>query len=297
MQPHASPLPVRDGIAPSYLWLPQGHWPNLLDFLLQKFSHLDPAILRQRLAQGDIVDETGQALRADSPYRPGSCIHYYRVVPDEPVVPFEETILFRDERLLAVDKPHFLATIPGGRHLRETLVVRMRAKLDLPELTPIHRLDRETAGVVLFCLHPPSRGSYQRLFEKRSVSKVYEAQAPYRDDLVLPHVHRSRLAEVQDFFLMREVEGQPNSETRIDLIERRGSEALYRLEPHTGKKHQLRAHMAALGIPIRNDRWYPQLQETEADDFSHPLKLLARAIEFIDPVSAEPRRFESRRSL
>jgi tRNA pseudouridine32 synthase/23S rRNA pseudouridine746 synthase len=297
MQPHASPLPVVDGIAPSYLWLPAGQWPNLISFLVQKFPHLDEAILRMRLERGDIVDAHGTPLRADSPYRAGSCIHYYRIVADEPTIPFEEEVLYRDERLLVVDKPHFLATIPGGRHLRETLVVRLRAKLDLPELTPIHRLDRDTAGVVLFCLHPPSRGAYQRLFEQRDVRKVYEALAPFREDLLLPRVHRSRLAEAKDFFLMREEEGEPNSETRIELIERRDEDALYRLQPHTGKKHQLRAHMAALGIPIRNDRWYPELQEDETDDYSRPLKLLARAIEFTDPISQELRRFESRRSL
>lgn len=297
MQAHSSPLPVINGIAPSYLWLPAGQWPDLISFLVQKFPHLGEAILRLRLERGDIVDENGNALGAGSPYRAGSCIHYYRIVPDEPAIPFEEEILFQDERLLVVDKPHFLATIPGGRHLRETLIVRLRAKLDLPELTPIHRLDRDTAGVVLFCLHPPSRGAYQRLFEQRSVSKTYEAVAPYREDLLLPRVHRSRLAEAKDFFLMREVAGEPNSETRIGLIERRGDDALYRLEPHTGKKHQLRAHMAALGIPIRNDRWYPALREDEADDYSRPLKLLARAIEFSDPISGALRRFESRRSL
>jgi len=296
--PHsASPLPTRDGVAPSYLWLPEGQWPNLLTFLVERFPHVGEAVLRQRLARGELVDDAGLPLSADSPYCTGRRIHYYREVPHEPAVPFEETVLFRDQRLLVVDKPHFLAMIPAGRHLRETVLARLRTKLELPQLTPVHRLDRETAGVVLFCLDPASRGAYQRMFEQRTVRKTYEALAPYRAELALPRVHKSRLEESEDFFLMREVAGEPNSETRIELIEQRGEQALYRLYPHTGKKHQLRAHLAALGIPICNDRWYPELQPDGPDDYARSLKLLARAIEFTDPFSGELRRFESRRGL
>jgi tRNA pseudouridine32 synthase/23S rRNA pseudouridine746 synthase len=297
MSSTTSPLPIREGISASRLWLPPGQWPHLLAFLVEHFDHIDEAVWRLRLEQNEVVDQVGQPLRADSPYRPGSCIHYYREVPHEPLVPFQENILFRDQRLLVVDKPHFLASIPAGSHLRETLLVRLRAKLDVPDLAPIHRLDRETAGVMLFCLDAASRGAYQSLFEQRRVRKCYEAIAPYRADLILPHVQCSRLQERPDCFLMRQVEGAPNSETRIELLERRGEHALYRLEPHTGKKHQLRAHMAALGIPILNDRWYPQPQADQCDDYRRPLKLLARSIAFADPFSGEPRHFESGLSL
>jgi tRNA pseudouridine32 synthase/23S rRNA pseudouridine746 synthase len=300
-RPQPSPLPTRDGVAPSYAWLPEGQWPDLLSWLVERFPHLDCGILEDRLARGEIVDEAGKVMAADTPYRPGSRIWYYREVPPETPVPFEEVILHRDERLLVVDKPHFLATVPGGRYLRETLLARLRNKLGLPHLTPIHRLDRETAGIVLFCIDPPSRGKYQALFEQRSVQKIYEAIAPFRDDLDLPRVHRSLLEEDsrngERFFTMQEVEGEPNSETRIALIERRGALAKYRLEPHTGRKHQLRAHMAALGIPILNDPWYPMVVQDKGDDFSQPLQLLAREIEFVDPVSGETRRFESRLRL
>ena len=296
-RPAPSPLPIRDSIAPSYAWLPQGQWPNLLAWLVARFPHLERGILEDRLARGEIVDEAGRIMSADTPYRPGSRIWYYREVPPETPVPFEEVILYRDEHLLVVDKPHFLATIPGGRYLRETLLARLRSKLDLPELTPIHRLDRETTGLVLFCIHPPSRGKYQALFEQRTVQKVYEAIAPFHADLELPRVHRSRLQEGsrngERFFTMQEVAGEPNSETRIALMERRGELAKYRLEPHTGRKHQLRAHMASLGIPILNDPWYPVVTEDKGDDFSQPLQLLAREIEFVDPVSGQSRRFES----
>ena len=300
-KPLPSPLPLKDGIPPSYAWLPQGQWPNLLAWLVERFPHLDRSILEDRLARGEIVDEAGSIMAADTTYRPGSRIWYYREVPPETPVPFEETILHRDEHLLVVDKPHFLATIPGGRYLRETLLARLRNKLDLPELTPIHRLDRETAGLVLFCIHPPSRGKYQALFEQRTVQKVYEAIAPLRADLKLPLVHRSRLAEGskdgERFFTMREIEGEPNSETRVDLIEQRGELAKYRLEPHTGRKHQLRAHMLALGIPIQNDPWYPFVQTDKGEDFSQPLQLLARQVEFVDPLSGETRQFSSQLAL
>jgi tRNA pseudouridine32 synthase / 23S rRNA pseudouridine746 synthase len=300
-RPRSSPLPLRDSVAPSYAWLPEGHWPNLLAWLIERFPHLDRGILEDRLARGEIVDEVGSVMAADTPYRPGSRIWYYREVPPETPVPFEESILHRDEHLLVVDKPHFLATVPGGRYLRETLLARLRSKLDLPHITPIHRLDRETAGVVLFCIHPPSRGKYQALFEQRSVQKIYEAIAPFRADLELPRVHRSLLQEGsrngERFFTMQEAEGEPNSETRIALIERKGELAKYRLEPHTGRKHQLRAHMAALGVPILNDPWYPAVVEDKGDDFSQPLQLLAREIAFIDPLSGEARRFVSARTL
>lgn len=300
-RPLPAPLLPRDGVAPSYAWLPAGAWPHLLAWLVTRFPHLDEAVLRERLARGEIVDEAGRAMAADTPYRPGARIWYYREVPTETPVPFEAVVLHRDEHLLVVDKPHFLATVPGGQYLRETLLNRLRQAFALPELTPLHRLDRDTAGVVLFCLHPPSRGAYQKLFEQRTVKKVYEAIAPFRAELDLPRVHCSCLKEgadpAQPFFIMREVAGAPNSETRIALIKQHGARARYRLEPHTGRKHQLRVHMAALGVPIQNDPWYPQFREVAADDFSQPLQLLARAIEFVDPLSGELRRFESQREL
>ena len=300
-KPLPSPLPIKDQVPPSYAWLPEGDWPSLLSWLVKRFPHLDRSLLEGRLARGEIVDEAGRIMTADTPYRPGSRIWYYREVASETPVPFEETILHRDEHLLVVDKPHFLATVPSGRYLRETLLTRLRSKLDLPQATPIHRLDRETAGVVLFCIHPPSRGKYQALFEHRSVQKVYEAIATFRDDLILPHVHCSLLQEGSKnggrFFTMQEVAGEPNSETRIELIERRGNLAKYRLAPHSGRKHQLRAHMAALGIPVLNDPWYPAVIENKGDDFSKPLQLLARQIEFVDPLSGELRQFRSRLTL
>ncbi|HEY9100975.1 RluA family pseudouridine synthase [Chitinimonas sp.] len=292
-----APLPAREGIAPSYLWLPEGRWPDLLTFLVQRFPHLGEAVLRERMARGDLVDEAGRALYPEHPYRQGMRIWYYREVPTETPIPFEAVVLHRDARLLVVDKPHFLPMAPAGRFLQETLLIRLRRQLDLPELTPIHRLDRETAGVVLFCLDPASRGAYQSLFERREVSKQYEALARYREDLMLPLLHRSRMEEGKDFFTMEEVAGEPNSETLIELLARRGELAHYRLSPQTGRKHQLRLHLASLGIPILNDPFYPVVLADKGDDFSRPLQLLARSIAFRDPYTGGPRQFESSRTL
>ncbi|SFN04215.1 tRNA pseudouridine32 synthase / 23S rRNA pseudouridine746 synthase [Formivibrio citricus] len=297
MSQRTAPLPLLDGVAPSYMNLPGGRWPSMLAFLVGHCAHVAPELWHDRLRRGAIYDHAGNPLSLDSPYPGHGRIWYYREVPPEIPVPFDSPVLYQDEYLVVADKPHFLSCIPAGRHLRETLLTRLRHELNLPHLSPIHRLDRETAGVMVFCADPSKRGAYQQLFASRVVSKEYEAIAPYRNDLALPHVHRSRLEERPDCFAMHEVEGEINSETRIELLERRGDKAHYRLLPHTGKKHQLRAHLAALGIPILNDIWYPELLPDKGSDFSRPLLLLARAIEFVDPLNGQFRRFESRRSL
>ena len=292
-----APLPMIDGITPSHLDLPNGRWPNLLSFLIERFPHIDAAEWRARLARGDLVNQDGQPFAVDSPYPARQMLWYYREVPDEPPVPFREKILYRDERLVVADKPHFLASIPTGNHLRETLLARLRDELNLPELTPIHRLDRATAGVMLFCADAQYRHTYQTMFSRREVKKEYHAIAPHRPDLELPRTHRIRMEERPDIFTMHEVAGTPNSETLIELMEVRGEWAKYRLWPHSGKKHQLRLHLAALQIPIRNDPWYPTFIRGAEDDFEHPLQLLAKSIEFTDPVSGEARYFESERDL
>jgi len=289
---------VRDGVAPSRVFLPPGPWPTLLDFLLQRFPYIASQVLRQRLAQGGIVDQSGLPQTGESAYRPYRWLWYYREVPDEASVPFDITVLHRDAHLVVIDKPHFLASIPGGRYLKETALVRLRTLLDLPSVSPVHRLDRDTAGVMLFCVDPASRGAYQTLFQSRRVAKEYEAVAPLRADLSFPLVHRSRLQARPGHFTVQETAGDINSETHIELIKEMDGSGLYRLRPSTGRKHQLRAHMSALGIPIRNDAFYPELaSRADAGDFSRPLQLLARAVEFIDPISGCTRRFESVRTL
>lgn len=292
------PLPLKGGVAPSYLWVPdEARGYRLLPFLVATFPAVNEASWRARLEKGEVVDGAGQALRPDTLVRRGMRLWYYREVEQETPIPFEAQILHVDDELLIADKPHFLPTTPGGRFVQETLLTRLKRQLNEPELTPIHRLDRETAGVVIFSRRAATRGIYQSMFQKRVIEKTYEALAPAMPDRSYPFTYRSRMVESGPFFLMREEEGAPNSETRIDVIGARGAHVLYRLEPHTGRKHQLRVHMAALGAPIVGDAFYPDAQPCKGDDFSAPLQLLARSIAFDDPLTGARRTFSSARTL
>lgn len=288
---------MKDGVGASSIWLPVGPWKTVLEFLMQRFAGVPAATWTARMAKGEVVDAAGSRLSPNSSYRSGVRLYYYRELEVEPNIPFEETVLHRDEHILVADKPHFLPVVPAGRFLQETLLVRLKRKLGLDFLAPLHRIDRETAGIVLFSTEPATRGAYHSLFEKRRVRKVYEALAPHLPGLSFPLTRRSRLAVGQPFFLVAEVDGEPNAETRIERLELRGDAALYRLTPITGRKHQLRVHMASLGMPIVNDPFYPQLLRREGEDYSKPLQLLARAIEFNDPFTGTRRQFESPQML
>jgi tRNA pseudouridine32 synthase/23S rRNA pseudouridine746 synthase len=289
---------MRDGVAPSYLYLPEGDWPDMISFLVARFPDVSEAAWRERMARGDVVDNDGNPLTPASRFKRGLRMFYYRELEEpETPIPFKEEILHLDEHLVVVDKPHFLPVIPSGRFLHETLLVRLRKTLGEEDLVPIHRLDRETAGVVIFSRNAASRGVYQSMFQKRVIDKEYEALAPRLAGVTFPFTYRSRMVEGDKFFVMKEEEGEPNSETLIDVIEQRGELTLYRLFPHTGRQHQLRVHLSALGIPIVNDAFYPVALPCKQDDVSQPLQLLARAISFIDPLSGEWREFRSRRTL
>lgn len=295
-------LPLRDGVSASALACPPGPWPLLLDFIAERLNLVSRSDWRARMAAGEVLDERGQVLPPEAPYRAGCRVYYWRWLAEEHEIPFEAQILFQDDELLVADKPHFLPVTPTGRYVQQTLLTRLKRRTGIATLTPVHRLDRETAGLTLFAIKPESRDAYQRLFRERSVEKVYEAIAPWRAELQLPLTRRSRLQERAGAFFMQmeEVaEGEPNAETGISLIARLGEAwARYELRPHTGQKHQLRAHMNALGLPIRGDRIYPLLQPEEAEpDYREPLCLLARSIAFTDPLNGQRRRFESARQL
>nr|WP_255539786.1 pseudouridine synthase [Polynucleobacter sp. MWH-Creno-3A4] len=219
----------------------------------------------------------------------------------EPEIPFEEQILYQDDHILVADKPHFLPVTPSGLYLHQTLLNRLKKTTGIQTLSPIHRIDRDTAGLVLFSVNPSERAQYQNLFRDRLVTKVYEAIAPYSDELTkqLPMTYCSRLEESEHFLQMQEVPGEPNSDTLIELIQAKPEWALYRLIPGSGKKHQLRCHLNALGAPIKHDQIYPILtpyQEYELD-FSKPLQLLAKEIAFKDPITQQQRSFTSQQKL
>lgn len=294
--PSHPPLPQRHGVAPSYLWLPEGAWSDLIECLSDQFPDVSKAVWLDRLARNEVRDQHGAILRADSPARRGMCIFYYREIANETVIPFSEVILYRDAHLLVVDKPHFLPVTPGGRFLHESLLVRLKRTLGIEQLSPIHRLDRETAGVMLFSLQAQTRGKYQVLFQEREVDKTYHALAPSLT-LDFPISYESRIVESANFFVMQEVAGAPNSQTHIDLLENRGALSLYQLKPSTGRRHQLRVHLASLGAPIVNDSFYPKAAAWNTDDFEKPLQLLAKSIAFNDPIEKKLREFHSEKSL
>lgn len=269
----------------------------MLTFLEERFPDVGAPTWIARMEKGEVVDAKGARLHPDSPYRRGACIFYYRELEGEAPIPFAEEVLYQDDHILVADKPHFLPVIPSGRFLHETLLVRLKRKTGLAHLTPIHRIDRETAGIVVFSHNPETRGTYQSLFQKREMKKVYEALAGTLPDACFPMTYRSCMVEGKPFFRMKETDGMPNSETHIDILETRDNVSLYRLRPVTGKKHQLRVHLAALGIPIINDAFYPDALPCKADDVSQPLKLLARAISFRDPLTGKEQVFASARKL
>ncbi|CAL9389361.1 hypothetical protein SUDANB146_05273 [Streptomyces sp. enrichment culture] len=259
----------------------------------------DPAQIDALFTAGGIVGADGRPVPPDTPYAPGLCVWFHREMPAETPVPFPLRVVHQDEHLVVVDKPHFLATTPRGGHVRQTALARLRHELGLPRLTAAHRLDRLTAGLVLFTVRPEERGAYQTLFRDRRVHKEYEAVAPYDPALGLPRTVRSRIVKERGTLTAREVEGEPNAVTRVELLAHRADGlGRYRLVPGTGQTHQLRVHMNALRVPILGDPLYPEVTApAPAGDFRRPLQLLARELSFTDPVTGAERRFTSGRVL
>ncbi|MBB3342977.1 pseudouridine synthase [Luteimonas sp. RC10] len=290
------PLPLCDGVPASRLQLPPGPWRTVLEALCARFPQIPQPIWESRFARGRVLAaDEATPLAMDAAYRVGLEVAYYREVDEEPVVAAIERIVHMDAHLVVVDKPHGLPVVPAGGFVRQTLLHRLIERLDNPHLVPLHRIDRATAGLVLFSAEPGTRAAYQALFREGRIDKRYEALAPPLPHLTFPYVHRSRIERGVPFFRMRECAGVPNSETRIDVRERMSDCWRYRLEPVTGRKHQLRVHLAALGAPILHDPWYPELRETDAA--APALQLLAASLAFDDPRDGRRRRFDSQLRL
>lgn len=297
-----SPLPVRDGVGATRLHVPlTGSWPTVAAYMVERFFHLDPERLLERFDRGDIVRADGSPVPRDALLGSVEFVWYYREPAVETRMPFEIEILHRDDHLVVVDKPHFLPTTPGGKFLQNSALVRLRNLLDNADLAPIHRLDRATAGLLMFSTRPATRGAYQLLFEKRQVQKVYEAVSELPGNGTLPSfpvVYRNNIEKLRGQVRVQVDESkEPNSETLVELIRADDRVVHTLLRPHSGKMHQLRVHLAALGIGILNDRFYPELQEDRPDDYDRPLQLLARELRFVDPISGQDRVFTTRRTL
>lgn len=304
-----SPLPVRDGVGATRLRVPaEGPWPSVAAYMAERFFHLDPERLLARFDRGEIVAADATPLSRSTPLGMHDFVWYYREPPVEKVIPFEVEVLHRDPDLVVVDKPHFLPTTPGGKYLQNSALVRLRNALGNPELTPIHRLDRATAGLLMFSARPETRGAYQLLFEKREVEKVYEAvsalpdgwdpSAPALAGTAFPLIHRNHIEKLRGHVCVRvDPDREPNAETLIELIGFDDRVLHTLLRPHSGRMHQLRVHLAALGAGILNDGFYPELLPETPDNFAHPLQLLARELRFTDPLTGEPREFRTRRTL
>jgi tRNA pseudouridine32 synthase/23S rRNA pseudouridine746 synthase len=271
----------------------------MLDFLVQRFAAIPEKEWLRRIVALEVVDEFGVHVTPERRYQPHIRLYYYRSLAHEPRIPFDEVVLFQDEHLVVADKPHFLPVTAGGCYVQEVLQVRLKRRLHIDTLQPIHRIDRETAGVVVFCVQPCERDAYHALFRQHAVQKTYQAIAPWRSELLLPQTRHSRIVQGEPFFRQCETPGAPNAQTEIEVLEVQGERAHYRLLPHTGQKHQLRVHMAALGLALENDPFYPEVRrgQDESDDWNRPLQLLAKSIAFMDPITGQPRHFESPQQL
>ncbi|AKS35496.1 pseudouridine synthase [Mycolicibacterium goodii] len=276
--------PGHEGIGPARLQVQGG---RLVDELDRRFG------AGWKVRAGEVFSADGTVLDESTVLPAGSHVYLYRELPDEVVVPFDLPVLYRDDDIVVVDKPHFLATMPRGRHVTQTALVRLRRELDLPELAPAHRLDRLTAGVLLFTARRELRGRYQTMFARGDVQKTYLAHSDGTATVDLPVTLRSRIVKHRGRLQATEEPGEPNAETHVEAL----GAGVYRLTPRTGRTHQLRVHLASIGLPITGDPFYPSVIDVAPDDFSRPLRLLAQRLVFDDPVSGQRREFVSSRAL
>ena len=292
-----NPPPPRAGLSASCVVVHSCEPVPAQTFFQQRFPFITAEQWNTRLLAGDVVDDASCRIQPETLLADGQRLYYYRFVAAEEPIPFQERILWQDEHLLVVDKPHFLPVIPSGKYVHETLLVRLKNTLGLDTLSPIHRIDRDTAGLVLFSVQPGSRNAYHALFRDRQVHKIYHGVARWNPDLAWPQQRASRIAGGGHFMQQQEVDGPVNARTSIRPLQVRGELALYELQPITGQRHQLRVHMAALGLPLQGDGIYPELLPENSRDYRRPLQLLAKSIAFSDPLTDQYRQFESTQTL
>ncbi len=299
--PPRSPLPQRHGLDAAWVRTPDTYeggappWATMREFLMERLPAR--AMVADMLEAGEFVDQAGRPWDGEEAYRPRTFVWFHRPLAPETPVPFPINVLEVNERFVVVDKPHFVATTPRGAHVTESALVKMRVSLDLPELAPAHRLDRLTAGVLVLTTRREVRGAYAGVFQSGGAHKTYEALAPFNPALTFPRTITGRIEKRRDSLQAEVVPGEPNTETLVELVEVRGAYARYRLTPATGKTHQLRVHMASLGLPIVGDSLYPTVVDVDPGDFTNPLQLIARRLRFTDPLDNTPRDYESRFAL
>ncbi|MDD5757522.1 MAG: pseudouridine synthase [Desulfobulbaceae bacterium] len=285
---------------PSKVTLPkiEPPYPSVFSFLVARFPQVSPEIWQQRFEQGKVLNDRRLPIAAHTPYIPQQKIYYFREQSQEPVVPFAESILFQNDEILVACKPHFLPVIPSGPYVNECLLGRLQRKTGILDLAPIHRIDRETAGVVLFSTKKQNRGVYHDLFMHGAAEKTYQALCHYPEAQQQQQwLIENRIEVGSPWFRVKTANGPINSRTRITLKEARGEKGHFLLQPITGKKHQLRLHLSGLGFGIINDRYYPNLLPKRDDDFDKPLQLIAQALQFDDPITGKRMEFQSERKL
>jgi tRNA pseudouridine32 synthase/23S rRNA pseudouridine746 synthase len=285
---------------PSIVTMPKAvmPYPSILAFLSRRFPAIPRETWETRIEKGKVLDEQGHRITLDSPYTPLARIFYFREVCAEPLIPFSEIILYRDDHILVACKPHFLPVTPGGKYVDECLLNRLRRNTGIEDLAPLHRIDRETAGLVLFSVNKKSRGIYGTLFMNGLVEKTYQAlSACVPDQSEKSWNVENRIERSVPWFRMQATPGAVNARSAIHLTGIKGMQARFILHPHTGKTHQLRIHMSGLGFGILNDRYYPELQDEREDDFTAPLQLVAKKLHFTDPLTGREREFSSEREL
>lgn len=273
-------------------------YPSILTFLCGRFPAIAREVWIKRIIEGKVLDQCRRPITPECRYIPLQRLYYFREVTAEPSIPFSEKILFCDDDILVACKPHFLPVTPGGKFVDECLLNRLRRSTGIEDLVPLHRIDRETAGLVLFSVNKKSRGTYGTLFMNGLVEKTYQAlSASLPDRQPSSWLIENRIEHGEPRFRMTTVSGTVNARSSITLTETRGDKARFILHPHTGKTHQLRLHMSGLGFGIINDRYYPELQDERADDFATPLQLIATELCFSDPLSGRRLKFHSERKL